>query len=232
MLVWAGPRARNNNVSLCRTLGRIWKSGHQLNGWNVSGQTRNRFPAHLNSINKQISYKERSKWYNIFKMLHPISILTTFGWRKAGEIFIKWRNYLKKEGREKQSPTLNCSVLKTVALKSFFSVDTGSSSIKRIATPYGMHKHSLNSRSVRSSMDFFASVHLTPSLGQTPFFVLTNHAGRSNTPLSWHSEAVDRVRLARYNDRSSHPTCLLMSSTSIMQGPACQGLRNIARRSP
>ena len=26
------PKARNNNVSLCRTLYRIWKSDHQLKG--------------------------------------------------------------------------------------------------------------------------------------------------------------------------------------------------------
>lgn len=118
------------------------------------------------------SNTERSKWYSIFKMLHPISILTTFEWKKAGRIFVKCRNYLTKERRGKQSPTLNCSLLKTVALKGSFSIDTGLPPIKWIAIPYGMWKHSLNSHLVRNSMDFSAYVRLTPSLGWTPFLSL------------------------------------------------------------
>ena len=113
-----------------------------------------------------------SKWYSIFRTLHLISILTTFGWRKVVETFVKWRNFLNREGRGKRNLAFNCSLLKTMSLEGSYSVDTRSPPNKWIEIPSGTWKPSLNSRALSYLMDFCTSTRPTSSLSWTLFLPL------------------------------------------------------------
>ena len=141
-------------------------------------------------------------------MLHPISTLITFGWRKTGGILVKWRNCLNREMRGNWNLTLKCSLLKTMASGSCL-VDTGSLLKKRIRMLIGVRKRSLNSHTLSCSIDFLDCVRPTTSLGRT--FFLSLRIGRSVTPSRCHSNMVGRVEPAQHKDRilkSSHPTLL------------------------
>ena len=48
--------------------------------------------------------------------LHPISIWMILRWRKTIGIYVKWRNCLRMEEMERQSPTTNYSLLKYIML--------------------------------------------------------------------------------------------------------------------
>ena len=167
-------------------------------------------------------------------MLHPINTLTAFEWSNVRGIFVKWRNCLKRKGREKWSPTLNYSLLKIVALKGFIFnwhwATTHQADFNPIwnaeALPELLFSKKFNGLLRICASDIFSWL--------DTLLALTSRVGKSNTPSWWHFEAMGRVRPTRHNDwtlESNHSTLILISSTSVVQGPACTGLRTIARRS-
>ena len=91
----------------------------------------------------------RYKWTRL-PTLHPINTRTTFEWRKTGGICVKWRNFLKKEEIERQSPTTNCSLVKYIMLLGRSIEDRASSSVSWIRILSGIRKQTQNSPSDRT----------------------------------------------------------------------------------
>ena len=96
------------------------------------------------------SNMERSNWKSMYNTLHPINIWVMFGWRKIGEIYVKWRNCLKRKGRGKRSLTTKCSLVKYIMLFGRSTDDRALTSISWIGMVSGIRKQAQNSHSNRT----------------------------------------------------------------------------------
>ena len=158
------------------------------------------------------SNKEISNWKSMSNTLHPINTRTKFRWRKAGGIYVKWNNCLKREGIGKQRPVANCSLEKYIMLLGRSVEDRASSSFSWIRILSGIWKRAWNFCSDRTPIGCSDLRH--PDL---VFF----------HPLCWGLLLVEATPLLAIMLSGFGPYGNLRGSTQLLE-PITQPIRHLA----